>query len=298
MRRAKGKAKYSGTESDDLDAPLLVRRDHPSSTPSATDSVFGRDRKNDRRGEEVQLQTFSSNAPRRRNTMDRPATPVENYVWHILESHHTLAGIALQYKVTTEQLMRFNNLGTPAELYTRERVKIPAKEYSTLLVDPEQYKSAEAGTAAGTLHTVALPRARSKSEVAMSGGRADGLLAGPADTDLDEQVDQLSPKPSAQDFLSKFDNQMESAISAMDATITKTLADDDRPVHIRPARAESWEFSIKDWRLGVIAICAVFLVSFSTYFLYCGIKAPCPAGSNCQDGGKHSSGSNNHSYCW
>ena len=38
------------------------------------------------------------------------------YVWHELEAHHTLAGIALQYRVTIEQLKSANQLNNEALL--------------------------------------------------------------------------------------------------------------------------------------------------------------------------------------
>lgn len=42
------------------------------------------------------------------------------YVMHVIEPHHTLQGIALQYRVTVDQLKRFNSLWTNEELHTRE----------------------------------------------------------------------------------------------------------------------------------------------------------------------------------
>lgn len=221
-------------------------------------------------------------APRRRHTDDgRPTTPIaqSQFVWHTMESHHTLAGIALQYRVSPALLMRFNKLEKEMEIYTLDRLKIPAKEFSVLLTNPEEFTSTEAGTQAGRLHTVALPRARSGPDFPRDapdhdrdrGAGAGGDGAMPSITDVGTPPE--TPTSSAQAFLRQFDTQMESAIIDMDKAITNTIAEDDTPVHIRTVRDDTdWEISVKDWRVSVVALCAVFLVSFSTYVLYHMVK--------------------------
>lgn len=208
------------------------------------------------------------------------------FVWHILESHHTLAGIALQYRVSKEQLMRLNQLTAEIDLHTLAKIKIPAREYGVLLENPDEYRSKEAGT---SLFTTALPVKAEDEEI------------GPKPTFIKDDDEKLEADPDAsatpQSFLSSFDNDMKSAIAKMDDTITKTLANTDDPqVHIRTAHSnEPWGIEIKDWRVAVLAVSAVFLVSFSTYFLYHMVRADdgvSPGGSPTSHG--HSSGN----YLW
>jgi LysM repeat protein len=52
------------------------------------------------------------------------------YVWHELEPHHTLAGIALQYRVTVAQLKSANQLANEQELATKTRLMV--RSYSSL----------------------------------------------------------------------------------------------------------------------------------------------------------------------
>lgn len=282
MRRG-GRKEKGG---DDLDRPLLSGAGAGPVQGDVNDVVFGRDRRHsDKKREDMlemksmkSISTVTGAVPRRRGTDDgRSASPLaeSQFVWHIMEPHHTLAGIALQYRVNTAQLMRFNQLGSEMEIYTLDKLKIPAKEFSVLLSNPEEFTSTEAGTKAGMLHTVALPRARSGSDFPTDRDRAggDGVPPSIADIDNDNTAAPVTPTSSAQAFLRQFDTQMESAIIDLDKAITNTIANDDAPVHIRIARDETaWEVNIKDWRVSVVALCAVFLVSFSTYVLYHMVK--------------------------
>jgi hypothetical protein len=77
------------------------------------------------------------------------------YVWHELEAHHTLAGIALQYRVTIEQLKSANQLNNEAELVTRARLMIPTHKFGSLFANPEEHRSADAGS---KTHTTANPK--------------------------------------------------------------------------------------------------------------------------------------------
>lgn len=47
------------------------------------------------------------------------------YVLHAVEPHHTLRGIAVQYRLTVDQLKRYNNLWTEEDLHSHRTVKIP-----------------------------------------------------------------------------------------------------------------------------------------------------------------------------
>lgn len=47
------------------------------------------------------------------------------YVIHVVEPHHTLRGIALQYRVPAEEIKRLNMMWTDDELHTRKKLKIP-----------------------------------------------------------------------------------------------------------------------------------------------------------------------------
>lgn len=270
MRR--NKAKSSNDFTDELDAPLLAGVE---ATGDVSDVVFGRDKgystrkKREEMVEMKEMKSFSAHASiggqRRRHTDKGPDEPTA-FVWHMLESHHTLAGVALQYRCTTEQLMRFNNLGNEMDIYTRDKIKIPATEHGVLMSDPSSFTSAEAGTA---LHTVALPVAQ--GDLPETPRSADDGAFPLIDANGNPKQD--TPGTSAQAFLRGFDIQMESAITKMDDTITRTLTDGDDAIHIRMSREENaWEVNLKDWRVTAVAVAAVFLVSFSTYFLYHMVK--------------------------
>eukprot|EP00912_Choanoflagellata_sp_UC4_P000731 UC4_evm1s458 len=55
------------------------------------------------------------------------------YILHNLAPHHTIEGIALQYRVKVEDIKRFNKLRSLSEIYTLKSVKIPQKKGSLLM---------------------------------------------------------------------------------------------------------------------------------------------------------------------
>jgi len=258
MRRTKG-SKLK--DDDDLGAPLLSRRDSDGD---------GND------NESIELQQL--NTRRRRNDPNDSSPTVanapteEDFVWHVLESHHTIAGIALQYRVTVEAVMRLNQLGTQQEMVIHDRLKIPAKAHGALLHNPEELRSADAGD--NKLFTTAMPIARTEEEKKNMILQSDGTVNV---TETEEAAENVSrPSPSA--FLNSFDNQMQTAIQAMDETLKKQATDDDDSLaYIRTKRTPSaWELNFQDWRVAALALAVVLLISFSTVYLFEFVNAPPP----------------------
>eukprot|EP00040_Diaphanoeca_grandis_P029355 m.171748 g.171748 ORF g.171748 m.171748 type:complete len:276 (-) comp31661_c0_seq2:53-880(-) len=272
MRRTKAPGKV---KDDDELAPLLARRNSDSDNEGS---------------ESIELTNF--NARRRRKndghespslTHPRQAAKVEEepqFVWHELESHHTIQGIALQYRVSIESIMRMNKLKTIQEMHIEKRLKIPAKTHGALLHNPEEFRSADAGT--NKLYTTAIPQARSELDLnsATQTGHEDGTKL----VTHEEEMEENAPRPSAASFLNTFDNQMESAIKAMDTTLKKQATTDDSTdtlIYARNVRQSSqWDLNFQvrdhDWRVASLALAVVLLISFSTVYLFKFVSAPLP----------------------
>lgn len=158
------------------------------------------------------------------------------YVIHTLEPHHTLAGIALQYRCTVEQLLRINGFGSHLDLHTKAQIRIPVSRYGALYADPSAFKSEDAGSAT---HTTAAPRLPTSQDRV-----AGGLIEGADDPDEATSNDTHA-------YLSSFDAQMEGAIAAMDATLAAQVRDEPLPpaAALAPQAEGLMAFYPKDWRV-------------------------------------------------
>ena len=78
-------------------------------------------------GESVEMTRLSQRGlahRRRTDPVSERGSEEMVFIWHDMEPHHTIAGIALQYRVTVEQLMRVNQLQTQQELHSRKRIMV------------------------------------------------------------------------------------------------------------------------------------------------------------------------------
>jgi len=214
-----------------------------------------------------------------------PVPPVEQtFVIHVLEPHHTLAGIALQYSVSVDQLMRINKLFHQNDVHALSQLKIPANKHGALYADPEAFRSDDPeGTAT---HTTARPRAAAASEVAVDGKFIDEESggAGAADESLHESESVLQDTEA---FLDTFDSQMQTAIKAMDTALQKQMNEGGDTGVIIPIIDTSQEssglmaFYPKDWRVvvcvvmtGIIITIPIILYFFK--YMYVNIRSPEP----------------------
>eukprot|EP00038_Savillea_parva_P000615 m.97301 g.97301 ORF g.97301 m.97301 type:complete len:296 (-) comp10208_c0_seq1:388-1275(-) len=293
MRRSQ-KAAVRGADSD-LKAPLLESRGSSGNQQqnAGHGAAFG--------GEVVEMTDFQASRGgyrRRRGDLDRVADEDLTYVWHELEPHHTLAGIALQYRVTVEQLKSANQLVTDQEIAARKRLMIPTHRHGVLFNNPEEYKSSDHGA---VTHTTANPkppdksrdgtlvfdprlsyRKSSQSDGDFEQGRREGFIVVNV-TDVDDLEAAAGAKDphrnASAEYLASFDSQMQSAIRAMDSTLQKQSSNENEVVPLvrtAPRPPQDWEIQFTDWKTAVVALSVVLLVSFSTVFLYKFVSAPQP----------------------
>eukprot|EP00041_Stephanoeca_diplocostata_P014713 m.276867 g.276867 ORF g.276867 m.276867 type:complete len:275 (+) comp19772_c0_seq1:328-1152(+) len=270
MKRVLGRKGKALPDEAELRESLLPNSGQAQNVASKANFVFG-NKTSDDEGESLEMSEFGSarsKAQRRRTDIGADKNAEISFVYHQLEPHHTLAGVALQYRVTVEQLMRLNQLQTQQDLYSREKLRIPTHKYGTLYNNPEQYRSQDAGT---TTHTTALPqRATSVEDV-----RKEAFLI---DVPENAPLQEESGRRSRTEFLESFDNQMRTAIAAIDETLLKqSESNRDDIIAVRTARdKDEWVFKLQDWRVAVVALSVILLVSFSTVYLLRYVSAPEP----------------------
>lgn len=191
------------------------------------------------------------------------------FIIHILEPHHTLAGISLQYGVRVEPIMRANKLFTLNDLHSRSEIKIPVNKHGSLYHDPEAFKSDDPdGTAT---HTTV--KARHATEEDMS----------PSQTD-----DRVTPSPPPLDsaaFLDDFDDQMQTAIRAMDRALKEQLSSNEDENGNSPMmfgfdshERNPSEMSLypTDWRWLLCITVTIFASAPLIYYLWMKVEAPEP----------------------
>jgi len=219
--------------------------------------------------------------------LGQPEDPNEAYLMHILEPHHTLAGIALQYRVTVEQLMRANHFFNRDELHTKKEIKVPVKKHGALYADPEAFRTEEAIEGSAT-HTTARPVAAATFNEGVAKDDRASLLNRRSTTD-GSTTELLN---DTEKFLSTFDDQMQTAITAMDNALQQQMDSGDGRAHVFVRRSDAddvglMKFYPKDWRvLSILAIVALLSVIPILYYLLDYVKAPGPAAG----GSSHGSG--------
>lgn len=209
------------------------------------------------------------------------AVEEETFIIHVLEAHHTLAGIALQYSMPVDRLMRINKLFHQNDVHALSQLKIPANKHGALYADPEAFRSDDPeGTAT---HTTARPRAAVASEVAVDGKFVAESGGGPADESMHETVLQ-----DTEAFLDTFDSNMQTAIAAMDTALQKQMneggADTGVVMPIIDTHQDTqglMAFYPKDWRVVVCVVLSgiVITIPIVLYFfkyMYVNIRSPDP----------------------
>lgn len=210
--------------------------------------------------------------------------PPETFVMHTLEPHHTLAGIALQYSVTVEHLMRMNKLFHANDIHALTQLKIPASRHGALYADPEAFATEADESGGAATHTTARPRAADSTEVA----REDGTFAvtsgeGGAD---DSMVESNAVLQDTEAFLNTFDSQMQTAIQAMDTALQKQMAEGGADVGVVMPIVDTSQdltglmaFYPKDWRvvvcitmIGVVVTIPLILYFFK--YMYVNVRSP------------------------
>lgn len=272
MKRITGRKGKPLPDEAELRESLLPSSGQAQNAATKANLAFGNRTNNDDGGESMEMSdlgTSHNKAQRRRTDVGAGKNTDLTYIYHQLEPHHTLAGVALQYRVTVEQLMRLNQLKTQQDLYSRERLMIPTHKYGTLYNNPEQYRSQDAGA---TTHTTALPhRAISLEDI-----RKEAFIIDvPENPTLEEEIGRRSRT----EFLASFDSQMRTAIAAIDETLSKQSETNQEgsSIAIRTARnKDEWVFKLQDWRVAVVALSVILLVSFSTVYLLKYVSAPEP----------------------
>eukprot|EP00039_Didymoeca_costata_P020166 m.340299 g.340299 ORF g.340299 m.340299 type:complete len:260 (-) comp19228_c0_seq1:35-814(-) len=186
------------------------------------------------------------------------------YVIHILEPHHTLAGIALQYSVPVEKLMRANNFFTRDDLHSRTEIKIPVNRYGAIYHELNMNKDVpppkELHTNGVVTHTTARARPATEEDLQPAHWSDSAPMTQENDTAA---------------FLENLDDQMQSAIQAMDAAIKEQMENTEvtpLPLPV-PANQSSEEW---DWRLILCGAIACFVGAAIFVALMERVRAPSP----------------------
>lgn len=272
------KGKRAASETDDLQAPLLERAlaGQAQNASQGSAVLVGSDGAG--ANEVIEMSDFATargGYRRRRGEGRGNADAVEDaalgYVWHKLEPHHTLAGIALQYRVTISQLKSANQIVNEQELVTRSKIMIPTNKHGTLYNYPEEYVSKDVGS---VTHTTANPSKASNDD--FEDGQKNTFVVDVASNGGGTAENDVHKNLSAE-YLATIDTQMQSAIRSLDTTLKKQeSANDQRSVMYRAQPQQSWEIQFSSWRVAVVALSTVLLVSFSTVYFYRYVSAPEP----------------------
>eukprot|EP00730_Choanoeca_flexa_P020188 TRINITY_DN9873_c0_g1_i3.p1 TRINITY_DN9873_c0_g1~~TRINITY_DN9873_c0_g1_i3.p1 ORF type:complete len:284 (+),score=46.61 TRINITY_DN9873_c0_g1_i3:252-1103(+) len=186
------------------------------------------------------------------------------YVLHAVETHHTLRGIALQYRVTVDQLKRFNNLWTEEELHSRNTIKVPAARFGALYTSVMEGETTFTTEAANLdpntkTHTTMRPMPAQAGEQRREAFSMDMREAsdGPnADGDADSQG-------SSSDLLSKYDRELSQVLESERKRSNSSSGSRGDIIAPLPRRQEHslMNYYPKDWRvLMVFCLLLVILV--------------------------------------
>lgn len=272
------------------------RGKHRTSDSALTESLLTTQSASD----EIEMANMGdgSNRLRSRRRTDGRASPTnaeppvveETFVIHVLEPHHTLAGIALQYSVSVDQLMRINKLFHQNDVHALSQLKIPANKHGALYADPEAFRSNDPdGTAT---HTTARPRAAVASEVAVDGKFEVETSERERSPSANESIHESEAVlQDTEAFLDTFDSQMQTAIQAMDSVLEKQMNEGGDTGVIMPIFDTSQEssglmaFYPSDWRVVVCVVMTgiVITIPIVLYFfkyMYVNIRSPEPYQNN------------------
>eukprot|EP00053_Salpingoeca_punica_P010585 m.95138 g.95138 ORF g.95138 m.95138 type:complete len:397 (-) comp15439_c1_seq5:49-1239(-) len=200
----------------------------------------------------------------------------DSYVEHIIESHHTLRGIALQYRLTVDQLKRFNNMWTDDELHSRKTLRIPAHKdsylYNAVLGnEPDDGLAAESDT---TTHTTRKARAPVKS------GSSTTLVLGPDTETADSKATAVSKTNiPVSSFLEHIDKDLEIARSrpnSCEVIVSESQA--LLPAATTTSRSSTalLDFQL-DWRYVTAAlVCLAIIAPIIVFFIAPNLVPPPP----------------------
>eukprot|EP00048_Salpingoeca_helianthica_P018945 m.243650 g.243650 ORF g.243650 m.243650 type:complete len:269 (+) comp28187_c0_seq1:51-857(+) len=248
------RGEYKKLKSEDEPRPLPRGLVHNSRQQAHF--IFGKE--NDAGGgESIELEDLNKRPQRRARFLSEgqdDEDQEETFVVHEVESHHTLRGIALQYKSTVDQIKRLNNLWTDNDLHSRKTIKIPVvrngilyEKFHSHAADSDEESPAGAAKTHTTRRMVRPHQPPPTLRVA-----ALPPPAAAAEEDLS----------SSSEYLNKLDRQLNSVIAAQ----KKLLESSTLPtaVVVVPATHSVERDNTvlgnltKDWRL--VLFCAVCLI--------------------------------------
>eukprot|EP00045_Choanoeca_perplexa_P023042 m.11885 g.11885 ORF g.11885 m.11885 type:complete len:285 (+) comp9883_c0_seq1:196-1050(+) len=239
--------------------------------------VFGHQNKGNSDGhhDEVEMKDMPSSSLNRRGksrsfegrgpafTRDSIETEEElTYVLHAVESHHTLRGVALQYRVSVDQLKRFNSLWTEEEFHSRKTIRIPAARFGALytsvmegettFTNLEEPVDPTANGAGVKTHTTMNPLP-AQNEGRREAFRLDIPASSHPGSEAGESVD-------SNDLLSKYDRELSEVLESERRRTDSTSNSRAELIAPMPRRADNslMNFLPKDWR--VLMLFCVLLV--------------------------------------
>lgn len=175
----------------------------------------------------------------------------ESFVVHQVESHHTLRGIALQYKTTVDQIKRLNNLWIDNDLHSRKTIRIPVVRHGILY---EKFHGRQADS-----DEEQADQTKTHTTRRMMRPNASPPRLHAAALSLASQADETS---SSTEYLDRLDRQLNSVISAQQKLIESSTLPTSVvvvPASLSVERDTSVLGSLsRDWRL--LLFCAVCLV--------------------------------------
>ncbi|EDQ92031.1 uncharacterized protein MONBRDRAFT_35832 [Monosiga brevicollis MX1] len=192
------------------------------------------------------------------------------YILHAVEAHHTLQGIALQYRVSVDQLKRLNNLWREDELHSRKTIKVPASRYGALytavMEGDNSFGVAEPTSDESRTHTTMRPLPAApvgRSEVAAH------LNVGPDNADCAHSLlgsagcGVRANSAESGDLLAKYDKQLGDILEQERQRSDEPEKDSDgrrifAPVPRRHNAMTDWYPS--DWRI-VLLVCLALLIA-------------------------------------
>ncbi|EGD72363.1 hypothetical protein PTSG_00383 [Salpingoeca rosetta] len=265
-----GRWKQGGTGHDD-------RRHSGGGDDSIEMSVFQRNltsRKNHNpwKQEDEQHGSPSSAAAASRTATTTSAygqDPNTTFILHEVEGHHTLTGIALQYRTTVDQLKRLNNIWGEAELHARKVIKVPASRFGHLYAAVQESNlddldGMEEGVKTYTTKRPFLPT--ENPNISLPSEAFSRISYG--DDDNSQHDSEEEPADSSE-VLAKYDAQLQTVMEHQARLESSSVADARVIGLLRRENAWTTFTSPGMWKRAVaILVVMVVLVPVAVYKLY------------------------------
>eukprot|EP00055_Hartaetosiga_balthica_P003224 m.6996 g.6996 ORF g.6996 m.6996 type:complete len:325 (-) comp2689_c0_seq1:175-1149(-) len=203
------------------------------------------------------------------NTTTTTNSSQKAFILHQVEDHHTLNGIALQYRASVDEIKRLNNIWGEGELHARKTIKIPTLRHGYLYAavmesNIDAIDGIDNSILTHTTKNPVMPTKLSADDKKSSSHHHIPLEAFIVETIEDEEKKFGAPEDStassSHNILAKFDEQLQEVIANQEALEENTTASGHNVVGIH-RRKNTWaSWYPQHWTQVVAALLIIVIV--------------------------------------